>query len=123
MIAYRGPEEHWAIAWHAGTADNLRLIRRSTAGEELLATGSAPIEPGRPAALRVVANKDLFRVQWDGRTAVERAEALRLNVPESPSQIDSEELEEGSGPPLVGALALRWAPALAGGACHPCGPA
>ena len=107
MIAYRGPEEHWAIAWHAGTADNLRLIRRSTAGEELLATGSAPIEPGRPAALRVVANKDLFRVQWDGRTAVERAEALRLNVPESPSQIDSEELEEGSGPPLVGALALR----------------
>lgn len=107
LIAYRGPKQHWAVTWSEGNSDNVQLVRRSEAGEESLGSGSAPINAGSPGVLRVLANKDLFRVQWNGQTVLERAEPLRLAVPETPDDTSLDEADDGAGTPLVGTLALR----------------
>ncbi|MBD3176780.1 MAG: hypothetical protein GF320_16500, partial [Armatimonadia bacterium] len=106
LLSYRGDDSHWAVVWAEGEEENFRLIRRSPAGEELLATGSRPLTATDSGKLRILTRADLFRIQWDGETIIERAEPLRLDMPENPSQLDEGSGDEGAMP-LVGALALK----------------
>lgn len=129
LLGYRGEGNHWAVAWEAGKADNVRIVRRDSQGETTLARASCALAPTDRAKVRVLALDDLIRVQVNGTTILETADEIRMRrldasedsleedmAPDETARADDEALEaapgEDSGPAAanpVGRVGIRFA--------------